>query len=208
MASPLPFDPADAQRNILRMYREATPDQLLRGATWYPDAHTFALALDPTDVHRAAGVIAALSPRTHWAENVKYASRAYVEGFASGTLSASCRAADRILSGERWQDVLKGPKTRAFAWTIADPTDAVAVVVDRHALSVALAHPADDRTAQRILGRLGGYDAVASAYIDASDVTGILPSTIQATTWIVWREGHIRTSAAERRRALLGNVPA
>jgi hypothetical protein len=186
----------DAVTAIVATYRRADDDQTARGATWYEEAHALARALDPSNIRRAAGVIAALSPQMPWTRNVTLAVRAYADGIASGAPFATM--ATRILRGEDLADVLNGPKTRAFAETIADPAHADTVVVDRHALSVILSRNSTDKDANA-LGRKGAYAACAAAYVAAADVLGVSATVVQATTWVVWRESEIRTAAAARR---------
>lgn len=193
-------DMIPSTRRITALYRQATPEQLADGLDWYQDAHSLALALDPANVERAAGVIAALSPRVHWNINVKLAVRAYADGQASKCMPMSANKANAILGGADVAKTLKGPKTVAFAQVIADPTDPHAVVIDRHAMSVAIGRCAtdDDYT---VLGLKGVYEQFADAYRRAARIIGVSPSQVQAVTWVVWRETKIRTAAANRRDA-------
>jgi hypothetical protein len=187
----------DAVRAIVATFRSADADQRERGAHWYDAAHALAVSLDPGDVARAAGIIAALSPQTPWTRNVALAREAYATGTARGCLGAG--HANRILAGESVADVVRGPKTYAFALTIAEPRrDDDVVVIDRHALSVILSRCSTDADASR-LGRKGVYRAAADAYVSAARILGVTPAVVQATTWVVWRETEIRTAAAARR---------
>lgn len=186
--------------HIIRVFRDATESQMAEGLAWYADAHTLAVALDSRNPLRAAGVIAALSVKQDWSRNVVLATRAFAEGHASGTLGFCVKAADRILAGESVDDVLKGDKTNNFAHVIADPTDAHAVVVDRHAFDIALGRVTDDET-RGILSRKGVYDTFADAYREAAAVLGYSPSQVQAVTWVVWRQTATKFAAANRRRA-------
>jgi hypothetical protein len=186
--------------HIIRVFREANDGQLAEGLAWYADAHSVAVALDPQNVLRAAGVISALSVKQDWNRNVILAGRAFADGQASGTLGFCVKAADRILSGEHVDAVLKGDKTNNFAHVIADPTDPHAVVVDRHAFDIALGRVTDDET-RGILSRKGVYDAFADAYREAASVLGYSPSQVQAVTWVVWRETETKFAAANRRAA-------
>lgn len=127
------------------------------------------------------------------------ASRAYVEGFASGTLRSNCGKADAILSGSPTFDVLSGPKVRAFAACIIDPTNGTDVVIDRHAFDIAAGRTTDDNT-RNILGRKGMYEYVADLYVRAARKVGISPAQLQAVTWVVWRENHAAYRAANVRR--------
>lgn len=196
----LPADVTPAAANIIRIFREANAAQLAEGLEWYADAHSLAVALDPSNPQRAAGVISALSIQKTWQQNVALAVRAYADGAASGHTGYSCRTANRILAGESIDDVLKGDKTNAFAHVIADPTDPHAVVVDRHAFDIALGRVTDDDT-RGILSRKGVYAIFADAYREAARVLGYSPSQVQAVTWVVWRETETKFAAANRRAA-------
>src|SRR5882757_7454397 len=90
--------------NILPVYRAARDEHIVAGLAWYADAHTFALSIAHGDVVKGAGVIAALSPQTSWATNMVIASRAFVEGFASGQTGANVDKANRIINGEHPDD--------------------------------------------------------------------------------------------------------
>ncbi len=192
------LDPTVA--NILRVYRSATDEQLAAGIRWYDEAHTLAVALDPTNVERSAGVIAALSPMLGWGQNVTLATRAYADGVASGGLTASCDKADRILNGEAPLTVFgKGPKVRNFYLNILAPSDPNGgVTVDRHAFDIAVGRVTDDET-RGILGRKGMYDHFAGLYHQAARIAGIGSPQMQAVTWVVWRQTAIKYAAANVR---------
>lgn len=165
------------------------------------------------ELKAAAGVIAALSPRLAWRKNVEYAKFAYMvhgdlphldnaddpgvaEAYFAGmipTLNANARKAFRILNGEDPDVVLGGPKVRAFYFTIVNPTDPRAVVVDRHAIDIAFGQVLNDQSRGLALGRKGAYDAVSSLYRKAAVILSRelgeiwSPAQVQATTWTYWR---------------------
>jgi hypothetical protein len=180
--------------NILAPYRAARPEQIAAGLAWYADAHTFALAISNGDLVKGAGVIAALSPQTSWAQNMTLASRAFVEGFASGQTGDNKAKADRILNGEHPDDVLgwnnpkakSGHKVRNFYRNIVDPTGPE-VTIDRHAFDIAVGYETDSATRGQ-LGRVGQYDLFADTYCEAARVLGVPPAVAQSITWLVWRE--------------------
>jgi hypothetical protein len=222
-------------RNITRVFRLATDGDRAVGYGWYGRARNLAEKLavefdgkDPDlmqdgddewteyGVRKAAGVIAALSPRLAWRKNVEYAELAYMtyaamqreaEGFKNltpevreaifvgmiPTLNGNARKAYRILSGEAPEDVLGGPKVRAFYFTIVDPSDARAVVVDRHAVSIAYNRPLNDDEISKALGRKAAYDAVSKLYRRAARIISAelgevwTPAQVQAATWTYWR---------------------
>jgi hypothetical protein len=77
-------------------------------------------------------------------------------------------------------------KTGNFYRCIVDPTDAEAVCIDRHAHDIAVGRPYGD--ADRGLSAKGRYAVLSLAYRNAAAKLGVLPSVLQATTWVVWTE--------------------
>jgi hypothetical protein len=186
--------------SILATYSKATKAQKQDGETWYQTAHHLAVRLDPTNILRAAGVISALSPRMEWDRNMFLAERTYSEGKAYGCLGDSCRKANAIYGGSNVVKTLNAPKTTNFALTIVEPKHKTLVVVDRHAVSVALGRASTDAD-MTTLNRKGAYDWYADAYRAAARSARVLPSTMQAVTWVVWRETELRVSASVRAKA-------
>lgn len=173
---------------IVATYRAADKPTVRAGLAWYRDAHGAAASLDPSNVQRAAGVIAALSPRLQWSRNLELAARAYADGAATGCLGASCRAANAILDGASPLDVLRGPKVRAFYTLIADPTDRETVCVDRHAIDIALGvRMTVVEREEYVLDRGGLYERFARAYRRAAEVLDRTPGQVQSVTWLHWR---------------------
>ena len=188
---PLNADQVPDVSNIMGTYFEATDEDVAAGLGWYAMAHQVATRIADGDTERGAGVIAALSPQKAWNENVAIAERAFAEGHASKQVSDACNKADHILWGSHSPlDILGGNKVRNFYRAIMGDEDAV--VIDRHAFDVALGRIGDDAS-RRILSRVGVYDTFAQAYRIAaqrlSDAFGetILPSQVQAVTWLAWR---------------------
>jgi hypothetical protein len=196
-------------QNITSTFRKASQQDRTAGRDWYRRARRLAEELDPGHVERAAAVIAVLSPRLSWEKNVELARLAYrwhaergdLGCAMSGTLAAwpglrtNALKAFRILGGEDPDDVVAGPKVRAFWHTIVDPSDPRAVVVDRHAIDVAAGRVLDDKVRGHLLGRKGAYDALSDQYRRAARVlskeTGEdwSPAEVQAVTWSSWRDG-------------------
>lgn len=200
-----------ATRNVTRIYRAATDDQMAKGVEWYARARRIAVEVDPADPARGAAVLALTSPLTPWSRNVwltREAYRLHASGADVGallpTLKGNARKVARVLHGEDPAHVVSGLKVSAFWRTIADPTHPSAVVVDRHAHDIAVGRVTDDETRGRTLATPKRYASFCEVYTRAAHIlsreTGslILPSTVQAVTWTVWRETAIRTAAAMR----------
>jgi hypothetical protein len=190
-----------------RIWQDCPAATRAQGADWYPAAERIARAIaaeGPPGIGpaRAAAVIAALSPRTRWADNLAYAraalraaQRAYgsflgdlaLEGLVWTEtepygLTDGRRKAIRILAGERPLDVLGGPKTRAFFRNITGDTRAVTVDVWAARAACGRWQPTPPN------GRR--YERIARAYQAAADRLGLEPRTLQAAVWIHVRGSH------------------
>lgn len=192
-------------RNVTQAFRAATATDHVEGMEWYARARR--LCLDIGDRHgvsveRAAAVVAVLSPRLSWELNVRLAWLAFAQGedwHKLPCLTANSDKAYALVNGEDPANVVSGPKVTAFWRTIVDPSGANTVVVDRHAIGVALGRPATKYELQKY-GKGKHYAAVAECYVRAARIlsreTGqnLSPSDVQAITWTYWR----RTRATRR----------
>lgn len=174
------------QRNVLAVFRRANEDVLNEGMRWYREAFELAKQLDPANPHRAAGIIAAVSPMTPWVRNKQLAIRCFEEGgLSDGTLSRNRIKANRILAGEAPLDVLSGNKVRAFYQGIVNDPEA-AVCIDRHAFDIAIGRITND-AARGVLKSDRVYREFETVYVRAAKRLGVTPTECQATTWTQWR---------------------
>jgi hypothetical protein len=176
--------------NILKVYRSASADDVAVGMRWYRDARSLCVSLaheyNCTEI-AAIGVMAALSPRTNWDRNVMLGTTCIRDGFIdAGTIGQNMVNACRIMNGAAPLDVFKGNKVRAFYSTILDPENDELVVVDAHALSIAIGRTMSAKE-QGVLARVGVYEHISALYREAAEILGILPSQVQAVTWVAWR---------------------
>lgn len=173
-------------RRILRTFDRANASDIESGAIWYNDAQSLALELAASTGRTAeevAAVISHLSPRTPWARNMAGAVTLLLYGErANGILSANYSRASKSLDHDGDPiETFGGPKTRRFYLNILGDTGAV--TVDVWAARVV---GVNDENALR---RFGVYDAIEHAYRLAAGRRGVAPTTMQATTWIVARNG-------------------
>jgi hypothetical protein len=190
-----------SEDNIVRAYDDASPAEKHQGGRWYEDASRLAWALGGGDPEKGAGVLSAYSPQTAWPANMFNAARALAENRALGPgegmiTGAMQKSAQRVIGGEHFSDVLKAPKTGAFANLLAYGADAPEdelgqVVVDRHALSVAAGRRLDAKdVTDSPIGQDRFYSHVADMYRNAarqiSDRDGeeLSPHQLQAITWL------------------------
>lgn len=165
---------------------QATGSTLIEGAAWYHEAHTRAAELYPQDVAVAAGVIAALSPRCRWEENLRRAAellKAYQRGDEqppSLHLNLAVNRAWAIAKGAEPLEVLGGPKVRAFYRNLL--LDEESVTVDVWAARIA------EGKVNPIAPNGRRYNLIARAYREAAQRLNISPATCQATAWIQVRD--------------------
>lgn len=180
----------DLVHGILNTYIAASDDIVEEGINWYPRAQDVCRDIAGSKWHRAAGVIAALSPMQRWVNNVTLARRVWEQGHAEGCgLGQNCRKAERIYNGEDALDVLGGEKVTNFFLTILDPSLDPEPVIDRHAFDIAVGKRCND-SERSILQRKGEYARFAAAYREAANRTGLLSWQIQAVTWAEWKARH------------------
>ncbi|MFJ5532430.1 hypothetical protein [Streptomyces sp. NPDC093261] len=183
--------------NVLDAWDGTSEDQRARGAQWYRVANQLARQMAGGDARTGAGVIAALSAQASWERNTRDAA-ALLAGRPVLNTRERLAKAHRILAGEDPDDVLpRGLKTWHFYRCIADPDDAAAVVIDRHAHDLAVGRRLG--TAYRGLGYRPRYDLFAGAYRAAAGQLGVLPSTLQAATWLAWTEDPRRPARPHHR---------
>jgi hypothetical protein len=189
--------------NIVAAYNEATDDEKALGDRWYADAHHVAKGIAGGNAALGAGLLSAYSPQTAWPVNMFNASRAAQgdpPGPGTGAMGSQQKPAMRILAGEHHSKVLKASKTSAFAHLIEHggqrPEDekngTEKVVIDRHALSVAVGHRLTKEEGSKApLDQPQHYEHVAQEYRHAAkDLSRqhgrhISVEKVQAGTWLV-----------------------
>lgn len=190
---------AGCVRRIVATYQLATVQQLRAGERWYADGGEIVADIAAgggIGTERAAVVVAHLSPQTSWQRNVTGARQLVREGRADHCMGSNItRALLAMHADDPWSTFgARSPKTRRFAANLLGDTQLV--TVDVWAMRVALGRgwgpnwrKGDDRDLALILGRVGVYEAVEHAYRRAARQLQEAPTTVQAATWIVARNG-------------------
>lgn len=153
--------------HVLAAYDASTPDERDQGMRWYSDAHDVANKIGGGDADKGAAMLSTFSPQTDWATDVMNAAHTLankqVPEHGVGITGAVRSKAQAILAAENSDDVEKlfpeagASKTQSFYHLIRNGGDTPgdqdgAVVIDRHALSVAAGR------------RLTGAETVAPTY--------------------------------------------
>lgn len=181
-------------RNITRLFRTATMEQVVAGSDWYADAHRIADSFATkygVSVDVAAGIIAALSPLQSYGANINLAARFLAAGgLHSGYLSVGLGKARAILAGADIESTLKGLKIINFYRSIAT-AGAEGTCIDRHAYSLAVNVRLFDESMPGLSPKR--YAEVAERYARAARILSreygvtITPAQVQAVTWVLWR---------------------
>jgi len=189
---------AEQASRILMIYHAATEQEKREGLTWYWDANRFALNLAKRHgvTHRqTCGIIAALSPQITWENNLKLAEQFLRTKGRTASLQskANIRKARRILKGENPAEVLRGSsphrgqKTRNFFHCILEPNASAPVCLDRHAWALVNGERWSTEKQRQTLERVGVYAATAETFRQVAQTLELIPSQLQAITWVAWR---------------------
>ena len=207
-------------KNVIEHYENATPEEQEEGRLWYPKAHQVAQSIASSSglsVPQAAGLLAVYSPQTDWYNNMMRASRVALQGKGiggkgSGIMASDAQrvAADRILAGEDYHNVVKGPKIRSFADLIAaggnkDPNNPL-VVVDRHAVGVTHGQFANDFIYNASGVGVKNYRNRTGDYVNAANMLArkgvkINPEELQAATWLVRQRRNVESGYVDPGRS-------
>lgn len=190
---------SDNAIKIMQTILAAPSDLYTAGASWYQDAHDFAVCIAERygySIEQASGVIAALSPQQSWDFN-KRAAEASLKAHAAGEVvtqaitgqtQANISKALRIMDGQAPEVVLTGnmPKSGHKVWSfynnILNPASSQHVTVDRHAIKI-WATEADTWT----FITPNRYAAIERDYQAVALALGILPMQAQAIAWCAHR---------------------
>ena len=189
-------------KNILKVYRRATPEDIANGLEWYDRAKRYATIisnLSGVNLNTVVGVMAALSPNNRWERNVKDTERmvwAWVKGEDLSDFKVSCyntmkQKAWSILEDNLTDDTdiltrLNGQKIRSFYSNIRGLDE---VTIDGHAYNIALGIRQGLTSDKTNMGKKL-YREMQSAYVKAAKRVDVKPHELQAITWTTWKREH------------------
>jgi hypothetical protein len=183
---------------ILKTLNRATEAEYLEGMNWYISAKEFASKLHP-DIRKAAGVIAALSPRQRWEANMEGARKIFrsLNNGSSimpkvGGVYLNAEKAWRIAHGEDPDEVLKSSdparyfKVRRFFSNILGNHHLV--TIDTWTAMAAMSNPPDS-----IRGKL--YLDLEKRFQRLAEKVKLPPRELQAICWVVMRNNGTEKAA-------------
>ena len=178
-----------AKARVLRLHDSATPEQVVDGVTWYPKAHNVgrrvAYRLGLPTVY-GCGVVAALSPRNPWPNNIQQAL-ALAEGETITGLSANIDKAMLIAAGHHPDNVLSGPKVIPFQDNCYRPTTSLAITADVWCSKTIFSPDTPAKLIEAWLKRKGSHAFIAEVYTAAAAERDRLGLVMQAINWGVIR---------------------
>ena len=159
---------------LLALYASADEPTRAAGRDWYPEQWRCcrrAARAHGVTPHRVAAILAACSPRVHFAR-AWLLTEAACAGYSVAHFRHCQDKVARVLAGERPLRVLAGPKVRAFYRNIVG--DAHAVTVDVWAARAAGVDPPGTRAQ---------YAEIEAMYATAARRVGEAPRDFQAIVW-------------------------
>jgi hypothetical protein len=189
-------------RNILRVYRMATPQEQAQGGVWYAKAKTDAQAianLHDVPLHIVVGVVAALSPNNRWERNIKDASN-MIAIFLRGDPVNVCKPCTYTkMRDKAWSILEQIPDDEASVLKILNGQKIVSFfnnimghdncTIDGHAYNIARGKRVTLTDAETGMGK-AVYKDMQAAYYRAAKRVGLRVYELQAVTWVVWKRIH------------------
>lgn len=191
MNSPLfEFVPFAGRLSIESVWARRAPIDIAHGSNWYRDAARTIADRIPTAFEPACAIVAVLSPRLEWSENLLLAETLVTGGARDRGLERNwdkaCQILHRSRRGYKWEHLITGPKVSAFYRCLLgrkpEPW-----VIDTHMVSIHHGYPYRDRISIR------QHASIALDYetwyqgLTFHRATALTRSQIQATLWLVWK---------------------
>ena len=203
--------------NIIKMYEQATKQEIAETSKWYSDAQKFTETLslefnNQISSIKIAGVVAALSPRNEWNRN-KFDAKQICKEFLSNkyyqlnlfgyhfllnskvcTFHANKSKAIQILLSDdsKIESILKGNKLISFYRGIIGDTEAVCI--DGHAFNIASNRVTSLAEVPAISDK--NYKTLQNVYRDAKNFINkryglnLKTGELQAVTWNEYKRLH------------------
>jgi len=189
-------------KNIIAVYKMATPDEIKQGIEWYLNATSDCKNIADRlrlPLHIVIGVVSALSPNNKWKRNIVNADElctAFIDGQDMDSIKVSTyhkmkqKAWSILRLMPTYDDavtILNGKKIVSFFKNING--DESEITIDGHARNIYY----NDRqglTTPNTNIKKSEYADIQVAYLRASKKLGIKAYELQAITWVVWRRIH------------------
>jgi len=182
------------KNNILTIWKQTSNEDRV---DWYGEAFNTCsnMVLDKkgvvqiNEVHKAVGILSALSPQRRWNKNIELAEEFYRTGKTKHMpllLDKAKQISESDGNIENICRILNGNKIVSFFLNIIgnDNRDQT-VTIDRHALSIALGYKTNDEDYSITPNQ---YKFFAKCYTLAAEKKGVKPTLMQSATWVRYRK--------------------
>lgn len=191
-----------AVRNILKVFRLATENEVHNGTVWYGiaqhEAANIAYAFD-LPIRIVVGVIAALSPNNKWERNITNASDMIAVYLRGGDVN-ECKPSTYLkMRDKAWSILQQMPATDDDVIKILNGQKIVSFfrnilghdtcTVDGHAFNIANGKRIGLTDPEVNISK-GQYRELQNAYSRAGKRVGLKSYQIQAITWVAWKRMH------------------
>lgn len=189
-------------KNIIAIYKLATPNEIAEGIYWYLNANKDCQEIaDKFNIpkHIVCGVLSSLSPNNKYERNVQNAHD-LIEAFMNGQDMDSVKVStyhtmkqkawsilQQMPSYEETLTILNGQKIKSFFRNIMG--DESEITIDGHARNIYYNDRQGLTTPNTHVGKLE-YAKIQKAYQRASKKLGIKAYELQAITWVTWKRIH------------------
>lgn len=189
---PMLPDDATAIGRIMLVYAQGRPEEVDAGIGWYQLAHEHCLGLVDEfgrSLEVTAGVVAVLSPRLQWDDNLRRA-REVLGGNRGRGLGRSLDDAEALMQGRTIEEVLFDEarinfKVRAFFDNLVDPDGSQRVTIDRHIWSMIF--DARGMRDDHVPTKEAHYRHAEGLFRQSANILGMRPLELQAICWVIWR---------------------
>jgi len=185
-----------AEKNIYKVAKQATPSNWNAGLTWYALAHSFCQEqadFFATPLDKVVGVLALLSPNCSWEIN-KLATVDILNNrkTSRNVYPLNVTKAIKLLDGETFKQITThkryGHKVRSFYDNILHLDHSNSVTVDTHAIKAAFDLTTLTQKQVRWVFEGGGNKVLVEAYRYVAKHYNIIPHKLQATVWLVVKD--------------------
>ena len=193
------FNQASLQNSILNIYSLANTEEHTDGRAWYQIVNAFTGTIakrHDLSIVQTAAILSALSPATHWAQNILDTENMIINGKDSTVttyhrnkqkalkfLDGSLNPVDHYIGDAKYS----WTKTAAFFQNILNPTQVSKVTIDRHAIRIAHGYELTADQAIFYANTPKKYNETARSFFSVAAEIGILPQQLQGIVWLTYR---------------------
>lgn len=184
----------EGKKNLLKVWHSSRTWEKAEGLLYYSTMRNrLVVQYSWYNLHDTAAIFCVLSPNNSEAGNWEDLHAMWCapadqrHTIRIHTYNHNRDKAIALLAGAAPQEVIQGPKTRAFFHNIVNPWDMHHVTIDGHMVS---AYQGKRLVMDQAAVTAKEYEQIAGAARKAAKEVGVLPSQFQSTVWMAWKRQH------------------